>query len=61
MTSIPHDVVENDRRANIARLELLAKDAQAKRAGVETDLDRAYWQGVEAGLGRAVNVLEGRG
>ena len=58
---VPHRVVENDRRANVARLELLASDARKKRAAADDPAVAAYWRGMESGLGRAVNVLEGRG
>lgn len=67
-------VGSNSERANLARIELLAKDARQKvlewevkaahrhgRAKDEANVNRRYYEGVQAGLFRALNVLEGRG
>jgi len=67
---------EDVNQANLARLRQLAGDATrkrddaheltAQRIGLGLDfkepmLDRSYWDGMKAGLERAIRVLEGQG
>jgi len=58
---------EQMNQANIARLQQLAADADAKKAeffnlgGAENERSAAHYAGMRDGLLRAVGVLEGRG
>ena len=59
-----HDVHETNHRANVARLQQLASDADAKKAEFANAGDEksaAHYAGMRDGFLRAISVVEGRG
>lgn len=60
----PEIWVEHWHQTNIAKLRELAETANEKgqEASAEFhEINTAYWSGMEFGLRRAINVLEGKG
>jgi hypothetical protein len=54
-------LIERAHKANIARLQLLADDAEKMRRHTNTTESEEYYTGLRDGLRRAIQVLNGEG